>query len=329
MSNIPLLWDRRMAGLLLELRRQRRWWGKLKVLARLRPQHFKPVAAIELGLTDPVSGLIMGKTAEVLAKEFAILRDEQDRFALRSHERALAARERCFLSGEIEPIQPRDDALTLPSPSGRGVGVRESTAPLDHDTGPRAGQTLEALARLKPFFEPNTGTVTVGNACPVTDGAAAVVAMTPERARALGHEPLGFVRAYAYAGCDPRRMGLGPVFATARLLRDTGLTLADFDLVELNEAFAVQVLSCLRAFASDAFARDELGQARALGEVDPERLNVNGGAVALGHPVGATGTRLVITLLRALRAAGLRRGLATLCVGGGQGAALLVETELD
>lgn len=312
MSNIPLLWDRRMAKLLLELRKQKRWWGKLKVLSQMRPSYFKPVAAIELGLTDPVSGLMMGKTGEVLADEFAITREEQDRFALRSHERALAAQERCFLSGEIEPVHPSAES-----------------APLKQDAGPRKGQTLEALAKLRPLFDPKTGTVTVGNACPVTDGAAAVVAMTPERARALGHEPLGYVRGYAYAGCDPRRMGLGPVFATAKLLEDTGLTLADFDLVEINEAFAVQVLACLKAMASDDFARKELGAARALGEIDPEHLNTNGGAIALGHPVGATGTRLVITLLRALRAAGLRRGLATLCVGGGQGAALLLETELD
>jgi acetyl-CoA C-acetyltransferase/acetyl-CoA acyltransferase len=149
--------------------------------------------------------------------------------------------------------------------------------------------------------------------------------MPGEAARAEGRQPLGYLRAYAYAGCDPRRMGLGPVFATSKLLERTGLTLRDIDLVEMNEAFAAQVLANEQAFASDRFAREHLGRDRAPGALDRERLNVNGGAIALGHPVGATGTRLVITLLCELRRRGLRRGLATLCVGGGQGAALLLE----
>ncbi|HJT79331.1 MAG TPA: thiolase family protein, partial [Gemmataceae bacterium] len=192
------------------------------------------------------------------------------------------------------------------------------------DVGLRKDQTLEALAKLKPFFRKG-GTVTVGNSCPLTDGAAAVVVMPGEAARAEGRQPLGYLRAYAYAGCDPRRMGLGPVYATSKLLEKTGLTLADIDLIEMNEAFAAQVLANERAFASDRFAQEQLGRKQALGAIDPGRLNVNGGAIALGHPVGATGTRLVITLLRELRRRGLRRGLATLCVGGGQGAALLLE----
>jgi acetyl-CoA C-acetyltransferase/acetyl-CoA acyltransferase len=160
----------------------------------------------------------------------------------------------------------------------------------------------------------------------LTDGAAAVVLMPGEEARANGRQPLGYLRAYAYAGCDPRRMGLGPAYATSKLLERTGLGIKDIDLIELNEAFAAQVLANERAFESEQFAQTELGRAAALGRIDPERLNVNGGAIALGHPVGATGTRLVITLLRELKRRGLRRGLATLCVGGGQGAALLVET---
>src|SRR5262249_50641670 len=145
-------------------------------------------------------------------------------------------------------------------------------------------------------------------------------------ARAEGRQTLGYLRAYAYAGCDPRRMGLGPAYATSKLLERTGLSMSDIDLIELNEAFAAQVLANERAFASDEFARTELGKTTALGEIDPNRLNVNGGAIALGHPVGATGTRLVITLLRELKRRGLRRGLATLCVGGGQGAAVILES---
>src|SRR5262249_27841675 len=145
--------------------------------------------------------------------------------------------------------------------------------------------------------------------------------------RAEGRTPLGYLRGFAYAGCDPRRMGLGPAFATAKLLDRTRLTLRDLDLIELNEAFAAQVLACEKAFASEAFARQQLRRDRALGELDRGRMNVNGGAIALGHPVGATGTRLALTLLKELRRRGRRRGLATLCVGGGQGAALLLETE--
>ena len=194
------------------------------------------------------------------------------------------------------------------------------------DVGPRKDQTMEALARLKPFFQKN-GTVTVGNSCPLTDGAAALIVMPGEAVRAEGRRPLGYLRAYAYAGCDPSRMGLGPVFATSKLLQKTGLKLSDIDLIEMNEAFAAVVLGNEKAFASPQFAREHLGRETPLGEIDPSRLNVNGGAIALGHPVGATGTRLVLTLLKELRRRNLRRGLATLCVGGGQGAALLVETE--
>jgi acetyl-CoA C-acetyltransferase/acetyl-CoA acyltransferase len=168
--------------------------------------------------------------------------------------------------------------------------------------------------------------VTAGNSCPITDGAAALV-LTPADNLA-GRQPLGFVRDYALAGCDPRRMGLGPVYAINKLLRKTGLKLADFELIEINEAFAAQVLACGKALASDDFAKRELAQESAVGVLDFDRLNVNGGAIALGHPVGTSGTRLILTLLRALRVRGLKRGLAALCVGGGQGAAVWVETEI-
>jgi acetyl-CoA C-acetyltransferase/acetyl-CoA acyltransferase len=275
---------------------------------QFRPRHFKPVLAVQQGLTDPVSGLIMGATAEVLAEEFHVTRADQDAFALTSHQRATAAQKRGVLAEEIVPI-PAEVA---------GQTVSE-------DIGPRKDQALEALAKLKPFFKEG-GTVTVGNSCSLTDGAGAVVLMPGEKARAEGRQLLGYLRSYAYAGCDPRRMGLGPAFATSKLLEHTGMSLSDIELIEMNEAFAAQVLANERAFASDDFARTELGRAAALGKIDPERLNVNGGAIALGHPVGATGTRLVITLLRELKRRGLNRGLATLCVGGGQGAALLLET---
>jgi acetyl-CoA C-acetyltransferase/acetyl-CoA acyltransferase len=307
MSRIPLLYNQEATELFLRLGRAKKWYQRLAGLLKFRPRHFKPVPGVKLGLTDPVCGLIMGDTAELVARDFGITRQEQDAFALESHRRATDAQKNGRLAEEITPV-PADVA-------GRAV---------TEDVGPRKDQTLEALARLKPFFQKD-GTVTVGNSCPLTDGAAAVAVMDGAAARAEGRRPLGYLRGYAYAGCDPSRMGLGPAFATSKLFEKMNLSLADVDLVELNEAFAAVVLGNERAFASDEFARRQLGRDKALGELDPARLNVNGGAIALGHPVGATGTRLIVTLLKELRRRGLRRGLATLCVGGGQGAAVLVE----
>jgi acetyl-CoA C-acetyltransferase/acetyl-CoA acyltransferase len=309
MSRIPLLYNREATELYLRLGKAKNWRQRLGALLSFRPRHFKPVLGVQLGLTDPVCGLIMGDTAENVARDFNLSRQEQDAFALESHRRASDAQKRGVLAEEITPV-PAEVA---------GRVVRE-------DAGPRKDQTMEALARLKPIFQKN-GTVTVGNSCPITDGAAALVVMPGVAVRAECRRPLGYLRAFAYAGCDPARMGLGPVFATSKLLQKTGLSLRDFDLIELNEAFAAVVLGNEKAFASPQFAREQLGRDSALGEIDPSRLNVNGGAIALGHPVGATGTRLVLTLLKELRRRNLRRGLATLCVGGGQGAALFVETE--
>jgi acetyl-CoA C-acetyltransferase/acetyl-CoA acyltransferase len=307
MSRIPLLYNEEATALFQRLGRARNWWQRLRTLFKFQPRHFRPVIAVKLGLTDPVSGLIMGETAEVLADDWGITRQQQDEFALESHRRASLAQEKCLFRAEIIAV-PGDLA---------GQELKQ-------DVGPRKDQSLETLAKLKPFFRKD-GTVTVGNSCPLTDGAAALLVMPGEAARSEGRRILGYLRGYAYAGCDPRRMGLGPAFATSKLLERTGLTMRDIDLVEMNEAFAAQVLANERAFASDHFARQQLGRGTALGALDPNRLNVNGGAIALGHPVGATGTRLVITLLTELKRRGLRRGLATLCVGGGQGGALLVE----
>jgi len=262
-----------------------------------------------VGLTDPVAGLNMGQTAEILAREFHINRAAQDAFALASHHKAVAAQAR--LAEEIVPIPlaPRFDAMQ------------------QVDDGPRAQQDLAALAKLKPYFDRLAGTVTVGNACPLTDGAVALTVTSERIAKEMDLRPLGFVRASAYAALDGRRMGLGPVHATSKLFASTGLTLGDMDLIEINEAFAAQVLACTTAFASQRFAAEQLGRPAALGEIDPAKLNVNGGAIALGHPVGATGARLVLTALHELRRRGQQRALCTLCIGGGQGAAFIVERE--
>ncbi len=308
MSTIPLLFPSEAAEAFARLRRARSLLQRAAAALSLRPRHLRPVPALECGLTDPTCGMIMGKTAEVLAHEFGISRREQDAFALRSHERAAAAAAAGRLAAETVPLY-----------------VGERFEPVTTDVGPRANQSLEALAALKPIFDRSDGSVTVGNSCQVTDGAAAVCMMDADLARAEGIEPLGYVRAYAYAGLDPARMGLGPVFALDQLLRMAGLTLGDIPLLEINEAFAAQVLACLKAMASAKFAREQLNRTEPLGEIDPDRLNVNGGAIALGHPVGATGARLVLSLLLEMRRRNLELGVATLCVGGGQGAAILLE----
>jgi acetyl-CoA C-acetyltransferase/acetyl-CoA acyltransferase len=309
MSGIPLLVSPPMTRLLADLMKAKTLAARLRAIARFRPAHLRPVVALKLGLTDPVCELNMGQTAEVLARAFGVSRGEQDAFALESHRKAAAAQEAGRLAEEIIPVP-------VP-PQYRSME--------DRDDGVRPQQSLDALARLAPYFDRRAGTVTVGNACPVTDGAAAVVLASEERARKLGVKPLGWLVEHAYAALDGRRMGLGPVFATAQLLPRCGWTMDEVDLVELNEAFAAQVLANVRAFASDDFARAELGRKRAVGAIDAGKLNVNGGAIALGHPVGATGTRLVVTALRELRRRGGGRAIATLCVGGGQGAALALE----
>jgi len=310
MSQVPFLFSGSGKQWFMRLERAKSWKDRLAIATEWRPAFFKPIPQLKLGLTDPTCGLNMGQTAELLAKDFSISREQQDEFALESHRRTLAAREQGFFNDEI---------LTI---SGEITG----SAPLHEDIGLRKNQTLESLAKLKPVFEKDgSGTVTVGNSCPVTDGAVSLVVMSADAARERGLTPMGYIHAYSLAGCDPRRMGLGPVFAIDKLLKGTGKRLADFELVEINEAFAAQVLACLEAMKSADFNKALLGRDEPIGELDRNRLNVNGGAIALGHPVGATGTRLILTLLRALQHKGLSTGLASLCVGGGQGAAVWLE----
>jgi acetyl-CoA C-acetyltransferase/acetyl-CoA acyltransferase len=308
MSQIPLMFPFTYSDWLERLMRAKGPLARLGVLAGFRPAMLAPRIAILEGLTDLTCGLNMGQTAEVLAREFGIRRERQDEFALMSHQRAIAARERL-----------REEIVPMFAPPSYEM-VRD-------DVGPREGQTLEQLARLKPFFDRRNGTVTVGNSCPVTDGAVALLIGDEATARSWPTPPLGRIRAAAFAGLEPGRMGLGPVFAMAKALEQAGLALDDMELIEINEAFAVQVLACLEASGSAEFARRELGRDRALGEIPMERLNVNGGAIALGHPVGASGARLLLTLLMELRRRGAKRGIASLCVGGGQGAAFIVERD--
>jgi acetyl-CoA acyltransferase len=282
---------------------------RLAVLGSARLRRFMPRSALLEGLTDPVCGLNMGQTAENLAREFSITRQAQDAFALESHRRAVLAGETNRFAEEIVP-------LFVPPDYEKAIA---------RDIGPRENQSLEALAKLKPAFDRRDGTVTAGNSCQITDGAAAVLLASEEAAIDLGLRPLARVRSQATCGLSPARMGLGPAFSIPIALDRAGMELADVKRFEINEAFAAQVLACRAALASDHFAAKELGRSRGLGEIDPEKLNVNGGAIALGHPIGATGARLVVTLLAELVRSGEDVGLASLCVGGGQGSALVIE----
>jgi acetyl-CoA acetyltransferase family protein len=309
MSNYPLLFRESAKRLFEQLFAARSLGQRLAVFARFRPRDLSPEIALLTGLTDPVCGLNMGETAEVLAKEFGIGREEQDRFALRSHELAVAAEEEGRFDSERIPVY-------LPPSMDQVV---------ERDVGPRPEQSMEALAKLRPAFDRRHGTVTAGNSCMVTDGAAMTLVMSASAAERLGYEPLGRIAGYGWGGLSPRRMGLGPCYATPRALDDAGIAMQDVDLVEINEAFAAQVLACLLCFRSASFAREELGRDAAIGEVPLDKLNVNGGAIALGHPVGTTGARLVVTMLHEMRRRDVRRGLATLCIGGGQGGAMVLE----
>ncbi len=309
MSKIPFLFTDEAQQIWTAVARARSLPARVGAFARFRPRHFKPVVGLELGLTDPVSGLNMGQTAEVLAREFAVSREEQDAFALRSHKLAETAWNEGRVQGEVcaVPIPPRYQATA------------------ERDNGIRENQTPEALAKLKPLFDRKFGTVTAGNSSQITDGAAALILASAERAQSLGLPVLGKIRSWAFAGCDPERMGLGPVLAAPIALhRAGGLTMARMERVEINEAFAAQVLACLKAFDSRAFCEANLGSA-AVGAPPLERINVNGGAIAMGHPVGASGGRLVLTLLREMARSNTSLGLATLCIGGGQGGAVVVE----
>lgn len=309
MTNYPLIYNEGAVKKFAALGKAKSLGQKLAAFTAFRPKDlFAPKIALMLGLTDPVCGLGMGQTAELLARDFRLSRHAQDEFAMRSHQKAEAARAK--FKEEITPVYPRKgrDAIAV-----------------DADNGIREGQTMEALGKLKAVFEKRGGSVTAGNASQVTDGAVALLVATETGVKRLDLTPLGKLTGFAYAGCEPSRMGLGPVYAMAKAEKVTGLTLADADLVEINEAFAAQVMACCAAAASDDYAREHLGRDQALGVIPPEKLNVNGGAIALGHPVGASGARLALTALKELKRRNARRALVSLCVGGGQGGALWLE----
>lgn len=279
---------------------------RLAMLKKFRFGYLAPVIGIMKGLTDPIVGQLMGQTAENLAWRFGISRDEMDAYAVESHRRVAAAQDAGQFA-EIVPLIDRDGSIYA------------------SDDGLRRDASLAGLAKLKPFFDKKYGRVTPGNSSQITDGAAWLVLASEAAVAQHGLTPIGRIVDSQWAALEPELMGLGPVHAATPILQRHGLGLNDLDLWELNEAFAAQVIGCLRAWQDDVYCRERLGLPGALGAIELARLNIDGGAVALGHPVGASGVRIVLHLLQALRRTGGKRGIATICIGGGLGGAMLVE----
>lgn len=322
MSRVPLLYSDALKEDFYSLQRAKKNGEKMKIILKLYPKLFQfwkkeysPQAGLLLGLTDTICDLIMGLTAEKLAKDpsLGICREDQDKFALRSNELASKAQESGIFKQEITP-------LIIPS--------EKDCVYIDSDNGPRNAAKPEMFQRSKPFFDRRYGTVTPANSSQITDGAACILLMSGGRAHTHGLPILGYVGEYADAGFDPSRMGLSPVGAINKLLKKTNRSLRSFSIVEINEAFAAQVLACLRVMSSDALTKkffSTYGFEKALGEIDDKRFNPNGGAIALGHPVGVSGMRLIITALKELERRGGESALVSACIGGGQGNAMILE----
>ncbi|HVT14966.1 MAG TPA: acetyl-CoA C-acyltransferase FadI [Thermoanaerobaculia bacterium] len=309
LSNVPIQFSRKAARAFMELSRAKSVPQRLGIIGKLRPKDLAPVAP---AIAEYTTGMTMGESAEKMARENDISRRAQDEIALLSHQRAAAATDDGRLARQIAPVFP---------PPGYDAAVHQ-------DNGIRADTSLAALANLKPVFDRRYGTLTAGNSSPLTDGGSAVLMMSEERAKALGYTPLGYIRSYAYAALNPGDQLLqGPAYAAPAALEGAGLALADVDLVEMHEAFAAQILSNMKAFASRKFAHDELGRSAPMGEIDFERFNVTGGSIAIGHPFGATGARVVTQLLYELRRRNLNLGLLTICAAGGVGFAMVLERE--
>ena len=308
LSRAPLLYSDAMVRWFAGMMSLRTAGQKLQHFLKLRPAMLlTPVIGLMKGLTDPVVGLLMGQTAENLAWKFGISRQQMDEFAVRSHQRSIAGRQ----AGHLAEIVPVVD--------GQGNVYAE-------DDGVRADATLAGMAKPKPFFDKKYGNITAANSSQITDGAAWVLLASEEAVQKWGLKPIGKIVDSEWAGLEPDQMGLGPVHASTPILQRHGLSLADIDYWELNEAFAAQVLACQAAWKDDAYCREQLDLPGALGEIREDRLNVDGGAVAIGHPVGASGARIVLHLLHVLKRNQAKRGIATICIGGGLGGAMLVET---
>jgi acetyl-CoA acyltransferase len=306
LSNVPILHSRTMSEKLVALSRAKSVGQRLGILSSIRPKDLVPITP---AIAEPSTGETMGQSAEKMAKMNHIPREEQDQFALRSHRLAAVGTEDGRLTAEIVPayVPPKFETV------------------LTSDNGVRTDTSIEQLRTLKPVFDRKYGTVTAGNASPLTDGGSAVLLMSEERAKTLGYQPLAYIRSYAYAALDPgEQLLMGPVLAAPVALQRAGLTLGDMDLIEMHEAFAAQVLCNLKGFTSREWA-ERAGFSQPVGEVDRSKLNVMGGSISIGHPFGATGGRILTTLANELVRRGGQFGLMTVCAAGGMGHAMVIE----
>jgi acetyl-CoA acyltransferase len=309
LSNVPILFSRTFADALVGASRQKSVGKKLAAFRKIRPKDLAPDAP---AIAESTTGLTMGQSAEKMARENGISREAQDRFALQSHLRAARA---------IESGRFADEVMTVVVPERYDTVV-------DRDNIVREDTTLEALAKLKPVFDRRWGSITAGNSSPLTDGAAAVLLMSEDKAKTLGIKPLGYIRSYAYAALDPFDQLLqGPAFAVPMALDRAKLKLEEIGVIEMHEAFAAQVLSNIQWLGSKKFAQERLSREEAVGEIDPEKINLTGGSIAIGHPFGATGARIVTTVCNELQRTGQQYGLVSVCAAGGLGSAIVIERE--
>ena len=248
--------------------------------------------------------LFYGRNSRAVSQEFNISRESQDEFAFNSHKKAYQAKDK--LKEELFPFFTEEQMI-------------------DTDKGVKAHLSKKRLAKMPPFFDKRYGTVTIANSCPVNDGSAMLLMMSEDKMKAIGLKPLVAVKSAHFIGLEPQRMGLGPVYASSIALKKAGLNLKEIGLIEINEAFASQVLACLKAFSSQKFCEEKLNLSQPIGEIDPDKLNVNGGAIAIGHPISVTGARLILTLAKEMKRRQVEFGIATLCIGGGQGGAVILE----
>jgi len=307
LSHAPLVFNHNAVEWYARMFGARNIWARLVALLGVRPSFFKPVIGLERGLTDPITDLNMGQTAELVAHLFHISRRQADEYAAESQHRLAKAQKEGWLANEVEPLFARDGTV------------------FDHDDGVRPDSSVDSLAKLKPAFERPWGKVTAGNSSQITDGASWVILASEDAVKEHKLEPKAVILDSEWSALDPSVMGLGPVFCSTEILKRHKYALSDIDLWELNEAFAAQVLGCLAAWEDEEFCRNALSLPGAAGSIPRDRLNIDGGAIGVGHPVGASGNRIVLHLITAMHRLRLKRGIATECIGGGQGGAMLIE----
>ena len=308
MSRAPVLLNHTMVNWLGDFMRSRSIGQKLTTISKLRAKHFTPVIALIHGLTDDTVGLNMGETAEIIADNFGITRQQMDEYAMNSHHRLAKAHAAGYLD-EIEVLYDEKGNF------------------YDHDDGVRADTSLQSLAKLRPAFDKKYGKVTAGNSAQITDGASWLLLASEDAVKKYDLPVMASITDSQWAGLDPAVMGMGPVHAMTPIMQRNQLAIDDIDYWEINEAFATQVLGCVQAWQQDDYCKDNLLLDKAMGEIPYDKLNIDGGGVSLGHPVGASGARIILHLCKILQRSNARQGMASLCIGGGQGGAMLLRNE--